>query len=96
VQLLWIGRVRRSPLALWLISLAINVGMWCERAVIIIHSLQREQLPSSWRSYTPTHVDWGILAGTGCFFLFLFLLFIRFVPFVSASECKELSHELKS
>ena len=80
--------------ALLVIAIAINVGMWCERAVIIIHSLQRDFLPSSWRAYTPTHVDWGIFIGTICFFLFLFLLFLRFVPFVSAFECKELRHEL--
>jgi Ni/Fe-hydrogenase subunit HybB-like protein len=96
LQLLWSPRIRRSPVALFFISIAINVGMWCERAVIIIHSLEREFLPSSWRPYTPTHVDWGILIGTGCFFLLLFLLFIRFVPFVSVSECKELSHELRA
>jgi molybdopterin-containing oxidoreductase family membrane subunit len=68
--------------------------MWSERFMLIITSLHRDFLPSSWRDYTPSWVDWTILGGTCCFFLFLFLLFLRFVPFIPIAELKELRHEL--
>ena len=95
VQLLWIPRVRRSPVILWLVSIAINLGMWSERFVIIVMGLQQDFLPSSWRSYSPTVVDWALFAGTGGFFLVLFLLFLRHLPFIATSEVKELAHELR-
>ena len=63
--------------------------------MIIVVSLQRDFLPSSWHIYVPTWVDWTILAGTCCFFLFLFLLFLRFVPFIPISEMKEMRHEMR-
>jgi molybdopterin-containing oxidoreductase family membrane subunit len=93
-QLLWLRRVRRNVLALFAISLLINVGMWCERFVIIVQSLQREFLPSKWHAYSPTWVDVGILTGTLGFFSLLFLVFLRLVPFVAASEMKELRREI--
>jgi Ni/Fe-hydrogenase subunit HybB-like protein len=93
-QLLWWRRVRRSVAALFVISLLINVGMWSERFVIIVQSLEREFLPSKWESYTPTWVDLGILSGTIGFFSLLFLLFLRLVPFIAATEMKELRREL--
>jgi Ni/Fe-hydrogenase subunit HybB-like protein len=93
-QLLWFRRVRRSLRALFLISLAVNAGMWAERFVIIVISLEREFMVSKWASYSPTWVDIGIFVGTLGFFSLLFLSFLRFVPFVSASEVKELRHEL--
>lgn len=93
-QLLWWRRMRRSLRVLFVISILINVGMWCERFVIIVQSLQREYMPSKWESYSPTWVDIGILSGTIGFFSLLFLLFLRLVPFVSATEMKELRHEM--
>src|SRR5262249_31709543 len=69
LQLLWWRRVRVHPVALWVISIFVNIGMWTERFVIIVQSLQREYLPSGWRGYSPTHVDWLIYAGTGGFFM---------------------------
>jgi molybdopterin-containing oxidoreductase family membrane subunit len=95
-QLFWLKRCRTNVFVLFALSLVINVGMWSERFVIIVGSLQREFLVSSWADYRPTFVDLGILAGTFCFFAFLFLLFVRFVPFVSGSEVKELRHELEA
>jgi molybdopterin-containing oxidoreductase family membrane subunit len=95
-QLFWLKRCRTSLFALFALSLVINLGMWSERFVIIVGSLQREFLVSSWGDYRPTFVDLGILAGTLSFFAFLFLLFVRFVPFVSTSEVKELRHQLES
>ncbi|HVK88677.1 MAG TPA: NrfD/PsrC family molybdoenzyme membrane anchor subunit [Kofleriaceae bacterium] len=93
-QLLWLRRIRRSVAALFVISLLVNVGMWCERFVIIVQGLQREFLPSKWHSYSPTWVDLGIFAGTIGFFSLLFLIFLRLLPFVATSEMKELRREL--
>jgi Ni/Fe-hydrogenase subunit HybB-like protein len=88
-QLFWWRRARRSPAVLLAVSLAVLLGMWLERYVIIVQGLERDQLPSTWGSYTPTIVDLGILAGTFGFFGLLFLLFLRFVPFLPVSEMKE-------
>ncbi len=93
-QLLWWRRIRRSVAALFVISILVNVGMWCERFVIIVQSLQQEFLPSKWHSYSPTWVDIGIFVGTLGFFSLLFLTFLRVLPFVAASEMKELRREL--
>jgi molybdopterin-containing oxidoreductase family membrane subunit len=93
-QLLWWRRIRRSVAALFVISILVNVGMWCERFVIIVQSLQREFLPSKWESYSPTWVDIGLLVGTFGFFSLLFLTFLRFIPFVAATEMKEMRREI--
>jgi molybdopterin-containing oxidoreductase family membrane subunit len=68
--------------------------MWGERFMLIITSLHRDFLPSSWHDYVPSWVDWTILGGTCCFFLFLFLLFLRYLPFIPITELKEMRHEL--
>jgi Ni/Fe-hydrogenase subunit HybB-like protein len=94
-QLLWFKRIRQNPMLLFILSLLINLGMWSERFVIIVIGLEREYIPSKWASYAPTWVDLTILGGTMCFFLFLFLTFLRFLPFVAASEIKELRHGLE-
>jgi Ni/Fe-hydrogenase subunit HybB-like protein len=93
-QLFWFRRVRRNAKIAWVLSLVINVGMWCERFVIIVLSLQRGHLPSMWHAYRPTFVDWGILLGTLGFFLLLFVLFLRWVPVVPVTEVRELNREL--
>jgi molybdopterin-containing oxidoreductase family membrane subunit len=93
-QLFWWRRVRVNLLLAWVLSVLINVGMWGERFSIIVLSLQRDFLPSSWHSYSPTVVDWGLLFGTLGFFAFLFILFLRFLPFVPLTELKELKAEL--
>jgi molybdopterin-containing oxidoreductase family membrane subunit len=94
-QIFWFTRARRSPLVLWIASILVNVGMWCERFVIIVTSLHQDFLPSSWAMYRPTIIDWMIFVGTWGFFGVLFLLFLRFVPAISASEVKELRRELE-
>jgi molybdopterin-containing oxidoreductase family membrane subunit len=87
-QFLWIRRVRHSTLALFLISLVVSVGMWLERFVIIVTSLHRDFLPSSWGMYSPTVFDWTMFIGTiGLFFTLLFL-FIRFLPIISIFEMR--------
>jgi len=88
-QLLWLRRVRRSKLVLFVLAVLVLVGMWFERYVIIVQGLLRDQLPSAWGSYTPTYVDLGILVGTFGFFGLLFLVFLRLMPFVPISEIKE-------
>ena len=93
IQLLWVRRVRTSAWMLFVIACLVQVGMWSERFMLIVGSLANDFLPSSWRSYTPSWVDWCVLAGTCAFFLFLFLLFLRYVPFIPISETKEKRHE---
>lgn len=93
-QLLWWKRFRTSPVVLLSASTAILVGMWLERFVIIVTSLHRDFLSASWRFYKPTWVDLGLLIGSIGFFLFNFLLFVRFVPFIAISEVKRLRHDL--
>jgi molybdopterin-containing oxidoreductase family membrane subunit len=94
VQALWSRRLRTSPVALFVIAALVQVGMWSERFMLIVTSLHRDFLPSSWHVYVPSWIDWTILAGTCAFFLLLFLLFLRFVPFIPISELKEMRHEL--
>ncbi len=93
-QFFWSKRVRTNLVFCFVLSLAINAGMWTERFSIIAMSLQQDFLPSAWRAFHPSGVDWGLLLGSICFFSFLFLLFLRYVPFVPLSEVKELKHEL--
>ncbi len=92
-QLLWFRKVRTSLVPLFIISIIINVGMWLERFVIIVTSLHRDFLPSSWDMYYPTKWDFGMYLGTIGFFFTLVFLFIRFLPMISAIEMRELVHE---
>jgi molybdopterin-containing oxidoreductase family membrane subunit len=89
-QLLWFTRVRRNVMALFWIAFAVNAGMWLERFVIVITSLHRDFLPSSWGMYWPTAWDIATFIGTlGLFFSLLFL-FIRFLPMISIFEMRTL------
>ncbi len=92
-QFLWIKRVRSSPLFLWIIAVIVNVGMWLERFVIVVTSLHRDFLPSSWGMYSPTKYDWATYIGTLGFFVALFFLFIRFLPMISIFEMRTLVPE---
>jgi len=87
-QLFWMRSWRRRPLRVLLVAVLVNVGMWFERFVIIVTSLHRDALPSSWGSFAPTWVDILTFAGTFGVFLSLFLLFLRFLPMVAISEVK--------
>jgi Ni/Fe-hydrogenase subunit HybB-like protein len=91
-QLLWFRAVRRNVPCLLLISLIILIGMWLERFVIIITSLHRDFMPSSWGMYYPTKWDWATFLGTIGFFSFCFLLFVRLLPAISIAEMRELIH----
>ena len=88
-NLLWFRKIRQSPAILFPLSLAVNVGMWSERFVIVVQSLHRDFLPSSWGYYSPTIWDWFTLTGSFGLFFFLFLLFARFCPVISISEMRE-------
>jgi Ni/Fe-hydrogenase subunit HybB-like protein len=92
-QFLWFKRVRSSPLVLWIIAVIVNVGMWLERFVIVVGSLHRDFLPSSWGMYYPTKFDWSTYIGTIGFFVALFFLFIRFLPMISIFEMRTLVPE---
>jgi molybdopterin-containing oxidoreductase family membrane subunit len=87
-QLLWFRRIRTSPLWLFLISLVVSVGMWLERFVIVVTSLTRDFLPSSWGLYKGTIWDWATFIGTLGLFSTLFFLFIRILPAISIFEMR--------
>ncbi len=87
-QLFWFKKIRRSIPAMFVIALLVNVGMWFERFVIIVTSLHRDFLPSSWGMYIPTLTDFGILIGSFGLFFTLLLLFTKTLPVVSISEVK--------
>lgn len=93
-QLFWWKRARISELASFAVAVGVLIGMWLERFVLILRGINRDYLPRSWGSYTPTWVDWSLLAGTLGFFLFNFMLFLRYVPPVPVSELKELREEI--
>ncbi|MDQ3050308.1 MAG: polysulfide reductase NrfD [Bacteroidota bacterium] len=87
-QLFWSGKLRTSVFATFFISIFVNIGMWFERFVIIVTSLHRDYLPSSWTMYSPTWVEVGIFIGSLGLFFVPFLLFTRFFPVIAMSELK--------
>jgi molybdopterin-containing oxidoreductase family membrane subunit len=87
-QALWLGRVRRSTYLLFVIAIIVNIGMWLERFVIVVTSLHRDFLPSSWGNYLPTFWDWSTYIGTIGLFLSLLFLFLRFLPMISIAEMR--------
>ena len=92
-QVLWFKRFRTSPTWLFFISLDVLVGMWLERFIIVIVSLTRDFLNSSFGQYYPTQFDWAIFIGTLGFFAACMFLFLRVLPAVSISELKTLLPE---
>jgi molybdopterin-containing oxidoreductase family membrane subunit len=94
-QLLWLKRVRTSPAVLFAISLIVNMGMWLERYVIIVVSLHRDYLPSSWGMFNATRWDVATFLGSIGLFMVLMLLFIRFLPMISIFEMRTILPEAK-
>src|SRR5664280_2698273 len=92
-QLLWIPKIRKSTFWQFILSMDILIGMWLERFVIVVTSLHRDFLPSSWGMYTPTRWDWATYLGTLGFFLFAMVLFIRVLPMITIFEIKALLPE---
>jgi molybdopterin-containing oxidoreductase family membrane subunit len=87
-QLFWSKKIRTSPWMMMVVVFFVNVGMWFERFVIVVTSLSRDYLPSSWGYYKPTWVDLLTLLGSFGLFFMLFLLFVRYVPMVAMAEVK--------
>ncbi|RLE26001.1 MAG: hypothetical protein DRJ65_06530, partial [Acidobacteria bacterium] len=87
-QVFWIKKFRTNVVILWIASILINVGMWFERFVIVVSSLSRDFLPSSWGYYSPTFVDVLTFVGSFGLFFTLFLLFLRFGPMIGMAEVK--------
>jgi molybdopterin-containing oxidoreductase family membrane subunit len=94
-QLLWIKKFRDNLMVVFLVSMFINVGMWLERFVIIVMSLNRDFLPSSWRMYSPSVFDFSMFFGTIGLFLTLMFLFLRFVPIIPIFEMKVMLPQAK-
>jgi molybdopterin-containing oxidoreductase family membrane subunit len=92
-QALWSQRIRMSVPALFVIAMFVNIGMWLERFIIVVTSLHRDFLPSSWGMYTPTRWDWSFFIGTIGLFLALMFLFIRVLPVISIFEMRTLVSE---
>jgi Ni/Fe-hydrogenase subunit HybB-like protein len=94
-QALWFKSVRTNVLALFAISLIVNVGMWLERFVIIVLSLHRDFMPSSWGNFAPTFWDWSTYLGSIGLFLTLLFLFLRFLPMISIFEMRTMLPEAR-
>jgi molybdopterin-containing oxidoreductase family membrane subunit len=89
-QLMWFKKLRTSIMFSFFISIVVNIGMWFERFVIIVTSLHRDYLPSSWTMFSPSFVDIGIFIGTIGFFFVLFLLYSRTFPVIAQAEVKSI------
>jgi molybdopterin-containing oxidoreductase family membrane subunit len=87
-QLFWIKKIRRNIIVIFILSILINVGMWYERFVIVVSSLQHNYLSSNWTAYKPTIADVALFVGSIGFFLAVFLLFVRFFPVISVYEIR--------
>ncbi|HEY1023715.1 MAG TPA: NrfD/PsrC family molybdoenzyme membrane anchor subunit [Sphingobacteriaceae bacterium] len=98
-QLFWFKKIRTSVLASWVLSIVVNIGMWFERFVIIVTSLHRDYIPSSWAMFYPSIIDVTLFIGSIGLFFTLFLLFIRVLPAIAMAEVKLLvksaSHQSK-
>jgi molybdopterin-containing oxidoreductase family membrane subunit len=87
-QLFWFKKMRKNLIVLFVISILINIGMWFERYIIIVTSLSKDYLPSSWVTYSPSWVEVGIFTGTLGLFAVGVLLFFRYIPMLAISEVK--------
>jgi molybdopterin-containing oxidoreductase family membrane subunit len=85
---LWSRKLRTSIAYMFFLSIVVNTGMWFERFVIVVTSLTRDFLPSSWGTYRATKWDYMTFAGTLGLFTFLFLLFVRFLPMIPMNEVR--------
>lgn len=92
-QLLWFRNVKENVVALFIISLVVNLGMWLERFVIVVVSLERDFMPSAWHMYYPTIWDYATYIGTLGFFLMMIFLFVRLLPAISIFEIRQLISE---
>jgi molybdopterin-containing oxidoreductase family membrane subunit len=89
-QLFWFKKLRTNLTFTFIMSIVVNIGMWFERFVIIVTSLHRDYLPSSWNMFHPTWVDVGVFIGTIGIFFTLYLLFARYFPVLALNEVKSI------
>lgn len=89
-QFFWFKKIRTSIVATFILSIVVNIGMWFERFVIIVTSLHRDYLPSSWSYFSPTLVDIGTYIFTFGLFFTLFFLFAKFFPVINMAEVKSI------
>jgi molybdopterin-containing oxidoreductase family membrane subunit len=94
-QLMWLRSFRSSPMKMFVMSFIVNTGMWFERFVIVVTSLYRDFLPSSWGTYKATRWDYATFIGTMGLFTTLFLLFVRFLPMIPMSEIRMMLPQAK-
>jgi len=94
-QTLWVKRFRTNTTWLFIMALIVSVGMWLERFVIIVTSLHRDFLPSSWGMYYPTAWDFSTFFGTVGLFILLFFIFVRVLPMISIFEMRTMVPEAK-
>ena len=94
-QLMWLRKFRTNVALMFLMSFVINTGMWFERFVIVVTSLYRDYLPSSWGTYKATRWDYATYVGTLGLFTFLFFLFVRLLPMIPMSELRILLPQAK-
>ena len=87
-QVFWFKKVRHNLVAVFIVSILANIGMWFERFVIVVGSLYQDFVPGNWGYYKPTWVDVCTYLGTFGLFFTMFLLFIRFLPLIATSEVK--------
>ncbi len=87
-QLFWFKKIRQNVVIVFIISILINIGMWYERFVIVVTSLSKTWLPSTWHDYHPTTTEVAIYVGTIGFFILGILIFLRFLPMMAISELK--------
>ena len=87
-QAIWFSKVQNSVIGLFIVAMFVNVGMWLERFVIVVTSLSRDFLPSSWAMYSGTIWDWATYIGTIGLFLTLLFVFIRLIPAISIFEMR--------
>jgi len=88
-QLFWSRKLRRNVLFTFIMSIVVNIGMWFERFVIIVSSLYRDYLPSSWSIYyRPTIWEVGFYLGTFGLFFTCFFLFSKYFPVIAIAEIK--------
>jgi len=95
-QVLWSSKVRHSIPALFAVAMVVNLGMWLERFIIVVTSLHRDFVPSSWGMYYPTFWDWATFIGTLGLFVMLMFLFVRVLPMISIFEMRTLLPEAKA
>jgi Ni/Fe-hydrogenase subunit HybB-like protein len=94
-QVFWLKRMRTSIPVLFAVAVVVSIGMWLERFIIIVTSLHRDFLPSSWRMYYPTVFDFATFIGTIGLFVSLIFLFVRFLPMISIFEMRTILPQAK-